>query len=524
MEERDKKERVSALEPNVISIGIILAVLAAVICMQLIGNVGVTPNTSLIGAIFAMILARVPLSSLKNYKSMERQNMLQTIVSGAGFAAANCGFIAVGILWGLEKTEYILPMTIGCILGTTISIVIVGKLFDSPLFPAQGAWPPGVATASAIQAGDEGGKKGRRLIEGIVVGVIGSYFKLPVAGIGIVFIANIFSMAGLGIGLVLRGYSRQIFSIFGMVDFNLGATKIPQGIMIGAGIVALLQSLAIIFKSRKKDEELAATTTVSSVESKKTLVAGFGSLIVASVVTAVITGIFSGMGGGEMALWVFWCAFSSLVGMLLVGMAAMHSGWFPAFAISTIFMTVAILLGFQPLAIAVMTGFIGSVGPCFADMGYDLKTGWILRGKGEDVEYEKYGRRQQIIIEAIGGVIGILVVLLFSKALMSQNVIPPISKVFAATITAGTDPAIMKEMLMWALPGAFIQFIFGKKMVGVLFATGLLLNSPIYGIGVLIAVTVRLIFGSEFMEVRDAGLIAADGLFGFITNLIKVFF
>lgn len=520
----NKRKPVSAFEPNIIIIGVILAVLSAVICMQLIGNVGVTPNTSLIGAIFAMILARVPLSQLSSYKSMERQNMLQTIVSGAGFAAANCGFIAVGILWGLEKADYILPMTIGCILGTTISIVTVGKLFDSPLFPAQGAWPPGVATASAIQAGDEGGKKGRRLIEGLVLGVIGSYFKLPVAGIGIVFIANIFSMAGLGTGLVLRGYSKQIFSLFGMVNFNLGATKIPQGIMIGAGIVALLQSLCVIFKNRKNDEQLTSSATVSSKDSKKSLVYGFGGLIAASIITAVITGIFSDMSIGEMVVWVLWCAFSSLVAMLLVGMAAMHSGWFPAFAISTIFMTVAILFGFKPLAIAVMTGFIGSVGPCFADMGYDLKTGWILRGKSEDREYEKYGRKQQVIIEAIGGIIGILVVLLFSKALMSQNVIPPISKVFATTITAGADPAALKEMLMWAIPGAFIQFIFGKKMVGVLFATGLLLNSPIYGIGVLIAVIVRLIFGSKFMEVRDAGLIAADGLFGFVTNLIKVFF
>ncbi len=52
-------------------------------------------------------------------------------------------------------------------------------------------------------------------------------------------------------------------------------------------------------------------------------------------------------------------------------------------------------------------------------------------------------------------------------------------------------------------------------MVGVLFATGLLINNPIYGIGVLAAVIVRLIFGTEFMEIRDAGLIAGDGLYDF---------
>lgn len=78
--------------------------------------------------------------------------------------------------------------------------------------------------------------------------------------------------------------------------------------------------------------------------------------------------------------------------------------------------------------------------------------------------------------------------------------------------------------MVWAVPGAAIQIIFGNKMVGVLFATGLLLNNPTYGIAVLIAVVVRMIFGTKFMEVRDAGFIAGDGLFGFFSNVLKAFF
>ena len=61
-------------------------------------------------------------------------------------------------------------------------------------------------------------------------------------------------------------------------------------------------------------------------------------------------------------------------------------------------------------------------------------------------------------------------------------------------------------------------------MLGVLFATGLLINNPIYGIGLIIAVIIRMIFGTEFMEVRDAGLIAGDGLFGFFAALIQSIF
>ena len=56
-----------------------------------------------------------------------------------------------------------------------------------------------------------------------------------------------------------------------------------------------------------------------------------------------------------------------------------------------------------------------------------------------------------------------------------------------------------------------------------LFATGLLINNPIYGIGVLAAVVLRLIIGTEPMEVREAGLIAGDGIYGFVTALIRTF-
>lgn len=527
MKERNKKvtteknEHISAFEPQIIGIGVLLAILSAIICMQIIGKVGVTPNTSLIGSIFAMLLARIPLASMTKFRSLERQNLLQTIVSGAGFSAANCGFIAVGILYGIGKAEYIMPMAVGCIVGTGISVIVVGRLFDSKIFPAHGAWPPGVATASAIQAGDEGGKKGRRLIEGLALGVVGSYLKIPMAGIGIVFIANIFSMAGLGIGLILRGYSTVLFN-----GFDMGASNIPQGVMIGAGGVALIQSLLIIFKDKKNSSpvEQAAEVTVSAGAAKKTIFTSFGAYALGAVVTAAVTGIISNMAPGSLVLWVIWSAFSSTVAMMLVGMAAMHSGWFPAFAITTIFMTLGIFMGFDPLPLAVLTGYIGAAGPCFADMGYDLKTGWILRGKGADRERELYGRKQQVMIEFIGVVIGIVVVMFFALMFMKQDIMPPISKVFATAVSAGADAAIIKELLIWAVPGAIIQIIFGNKMVGVLFATGLLLNNPTYGIAVLIAVVVRMIFGTEFMEVRDAGFIAGDGLFGFFSNVLKAFF
>ena len=45
-----------------------LSVFGAVIGIQLIVTLGVTPNTSIIGALVAMILARVPMRLLRSYR------------------------------------------------------------------------------------------------------------------------------------------------------------------------------------------------------------------------------------------------------------------------------------------------------------------------------------------------------------------------------------------------------------------------------------------------------------------------
>lgn len=485
--------------------------------MQIIGKVGVTPNTSLIGAIVAMVIARIPLETFSKFRSLERQNLIQTTVSAAGFSAANCGFLTMAIFFVMGETKFIMPMAIGSLVGVVISIFVVGRIYDSSIFPAEASWPPGVATAQALEAGDEGGEKGKRLLQGVILGGIASYFKLPAAGIGIVFIANIFSMAALGIGLIIRGYSGVLFN-----GLDLGKTYIPHGFMIGAGIMALIQSMKVILKGKNKNKGTPVNYTQSDEATKKNLVMGVILFLVGALVLAIVSGIYSQLSPVQLILWLFWATFSAAASMLLVGMAAMHSGWFPAFAITTIFMTIGIFFGFPVIPLALLTGYVSSVGPCFADMGYDLKTGWVLRGKGEDKEYELYGRKQQVIIEMVGGVIGIIVVLLTMNLYFDADLLPPVSRVFATTVSAGADASLLKTLLIWSIPGFILQLIFGpSRMVGVLFATGLLINNPIYGIGVLGAVVIRLIFGTEFMEIRDAGLIAGDGLYGFFSALIK---
>jgi uncharacterized oligopeptide transporter (OPT) family protein len=78
-------------------------------------------------------------------------------------------------------------------------------------------------------------------------------------------------------------------------------------------------------------------------------------------------------------------------------------------------------------------------------------------------------------------------------------------------------------LLIWAVPGAILQFIGGpKRQIGVLFATGLLLLVPFAGWAVITGVIARLIWTRlggirqrSTMEVFAAGVIAGDALFSF---------
>lgn len=523
----DVRERVKALEPSTLLLSVIVSVLSAIICMQLIARIGIPANTSILGAVIAMALARLPFSHCRRFRSLERQNLVQTMASGAGFAASNCGLLAIGVVYALGERAYVLPMLVGSGIATLIGIHFVYQTFDSSIFPAAGAWPPGVATAQALIAGDEGGQKAIRLLQGAAAGAIGSHFGLPMAAIGIVFIANTFAMSALGLGLLLRGYSLPLFA------FDLGKTYIPHGVMIGAGIVSPFQAIRIITAREKgpKGEgnpsdpsEAFLRPSVSNQELRRAMVVHIALFAAGAALLSLIGGLSQSMSLPRLGAWILWTTFSASVAPVLVGLSAMHSGWFPAFAISIIFLSLGLFMGFPALPLALMVGYISCTGPCFADMGYDLKTGWCIRGSGRDREEEAAGKKQQFLAEALGGVIAMATVYFLMDMHFRLDLLAPVSRVFATTIKAGSHPAILRELLLWALPGALVQFAGGpQRALGILFATGLLINNPVYGLGVAAAVVFKLLMGREWMEIREAGLIAGDGLYGFFWALFKSF-
>lgn len=513
----------SLFEPQTLIVGGLLGVLGVIIGLELITRVGVTPNTSIIAAIIAIAISRIPLTVFKSFRNVPRQNLMQTVISGATFGGANAILLPIGVLWLFGKPELVPVMMFGAIIGLVTDATVLYKIFDSKVYPASGIWPPGVATAECIIAGDKGGKRGALLGVGAIVGGIGRYVGYPMDIFGVCWIGNIWALTMFGLGLLFRGYAPNIIGI------DINKIFLPHGVMIGAGLVALIQIIILVSKKATNSNE-DNTSQTTSAQLGKGIGGGFIVFIIAAVLMAVLAGLYTEMSFGMLLGFVIFAAVAAIASQLIVGISAMHAGWFPAFATALIFLVVGMVFGFPPLALAFLVGFTASTGPAFADMAYDFKAGWILRGSGKYPEFEKQGRRQQYFAELLGFAVAAIFVLLFYKYYFLQDLFPPVARVFISTIEAGSNPEVVKYLLMWMIPGAIIQWIGGPaRQIGVLFATGLLINYPIAGWTALVAILIRValikMFGKEVqspMFVLAGGFIAGSALTGFGTATLKL--
>src|SRR5580658_1443472 len=221
--------------PATLILLIVLSVFGAIIGTQLILQLGVTPNTSIIGALVAMLLARIPGAVFARYRSIHVQNLAQSAISAATFGAANSLLLPIGVPFLLGRPDLIMPMLIGAALSMLLDGYMLYRLFDTRIFPATGTWPPGVAAAEAIRAGDAGGRRGALLGLGLLVGIAGSWLTVPMSAFGVAFIGNVWALTMFGIGLLIRGYALPVAGI------DVAKLYVPHGAMVGAGLVALIQ-------------------------------------------------------------------------------------------------------------------------------------------------------------------------------------------------------------------------------------------------------------------------------------------
>jgi uncharacterized oligopeptide transporter (OPT) family protein len=240
-------------------------------------------------------------------------------------------------------------------------------------------------------------------------------------------------------------------------------------------------------------------------------------------------GLVTDLSPGMLVAFIVYAAFAAFVHELIVGISAMHAGWFPAFAVALITLIIGILIGFPPVALGLLVGFSASTGPAFADMGYDLRAGFLLRGQGADPVFELDGRRQQLYAAMLAFLIAIPTVWLAHPGYFAQGLVPPVDKVYAATIQAGATADVAWALAIWAIPAAIIQVLGGpSRQLGILLATGLLIPNPMAGWAVLVGIAIRTLVlrfkgpeASGSMEVLAAGFIGCDALYGFFDSVVK---
>jgi len=510
-----------------------LCVVGAIIGVQLIVTLGITTNTSLIGALAGMGLARIPLAAFRRYRSVHVQNLAQSAISAATFGAGNALMLPIGIPFVLGRADLVMPMFIGVTLAMLIDGYMLYRLFDSEVFPAAGAWPPGAAAAEAIRAGDEGGRKAAVLGMGVVLGIAGNWLAgIPMSAFGVAFLGNIWALTMFGVGLLLRGYSGLLFNhpVFAGIipKGDINAAYIPHGMMVGAGIVAMVQvGLIILHRGRTSSGGTASTPA----QVRRTLGFGFVAYVAIALVIALLGGLLSALSVPMLLLFLVYAAFAAMIHEIIVGLAAMHSGWFPAFAVALITLVIGMLIGFPPVALALLVGFSAATGPAFSDMGYDLKAGYMLRGYGTDPGFERAGKRQQLIAATFAFMVAAVVVLIAYPSFFAQNLVAPVDKVYVATIKAGASASVATSLLIWAIPGAIIQALGGpKRQLGVLLSTGLLIAFPIAGWAVIAGVVCRAVWerltkagGNEAMQIFGAGVIAGDALYAFFSSMARNF-
>ncbi|SOZ17682.1 putative Oligopeptide transporter, OPT superfamily [Cupriavidus taiwanensis] len=515
--------RTRFMEPLLLLVSVGLSVFGAMIGMQLIVSLGISANTSIIGALIAIVFSRIPLEVTRRFRVLERQNLVQTAISSATFGAANSLMIPIGVPYAMGMPELATPMLIGAVIAMFVDGAMLYFLFGSKIFPATGTWPAGIATAEAIWAGDRGGRKAAFLGLGIAVGVGGAWLGVPMSAFGAAFLGNLAALTMFGIGLLVRGYSVALTGI------DIAKAYIPHGLMIGAGIVALFQVAHEIRRARHVPVA-AGTIEVPAARASRILSGGFLIYLAIALLISVLAGHISDMSLGMLVLFVLYAAFAAYVHELIVGIAAMHSGWFPAFAVALITLTIGILIGFPPTALAVLVGFSAATGPAFADMGYDLKTGYLLRGEGRDMEAELARRKQQFLAAMIGFAVAAVVVLVFHGSFFAQGLIPPVDRVYAASIKAGSSADIARNLMIWAVPGALLQWLGGsKRQLGILLSTGMLIASPLAGWAVLAGLAIRFVLqrlrGDRHVAEMSAfagGVIAGDALFSFFGSVTKL--
>ena len=113
----DTEVRVSIFSPPLFIAIIILCFIGAIIGIQIIVTLGISANLSIIGAVLAILLSRIPISTFASFRFIDAQNLIQTSISAATFAATN-GLMSAQTKFPISQvgSSRVMPSTISMVL------------------------------------------------------------------------------------------------------------------------------------------------------------------------------------------------------------------------------------------------------------------------------------------------------------------------------------------------------------------------------------------------------------------------
>ena len=353
-------------------------------------------------------------------------------------------------------------------LATIVDGFLIYKVFDSPCLRNQPV-PSGIATSETILALANRGKRSLLLFVGMGAGVAGKAIGIPMDLFGVSWFGNVIAMMAFASAALPRGSLIPMWtaavSMDGVVPTMI--TYLPHGMMVGAGMVSLVQA-ALVLGKKEQEEQKSWPLRMRPASAPLPWKACASPSALASCCSSALRSCWRSppVSTQTWALVSSWSGSSlqpslpSLLSSFAACLQCTPAGS-PAMATALIFLMVGIMMGFPQwrLAFWLRTPLPPALhSPTWQT---DLKCGWILRGRGANPEFEKAGRKQQFISELLGYCVAFVMVLLLANTYFDQGLFVPTTKTFIATIDAGANIEVAKWLLIWAIPGAVLQILGG---------------------------------------------------------------
>jgi len=487
-----------------------LGILAAVVGSELVVTLGVVAHPGMAGVLAGLVLARLPGAFFRPFAAPRMQALAQATAAAASIGAGQALLLPIGIPFVLGRMDLVGPMLLGAVLALLVDGWLMWRLFGGPAFPAEAAWPQGAAAAATIRAGTEGDRPGTIVLLGMVAGIGGAAYRAPMAAFGVALLGNPWALGVFAAGVLLRAYGAPLFGWLGPGG-DLMMAQVPQGMLAGAAIVAVIQLLRL------------GVRDPAPCPARPVLARAAAAHVAIALLLALGGGLHAAMPAGMLALFIAFAAASALLHALAVGLVAMQSGWLPSLAAAAVVLTGGMLIGFPSSALCLLVGYAAATGPGFAAMGQSLKVVHALDGGA-------HALRQQALVVMLAFGVAAFVVWLSHGAYFAADRVAPAGRVFAVAISAGLRPEVAAKLAVWALAGALLQLVGGvRRQLGVMLAAGLLLLGPAVGWAVLAGLALRALLlrrGERYrsgMELFGAGVIAGDALYVLYDSLGRAF-